>query len=72
MASGSLFSARTILASNTVAEHIRKHSEAHEMHRTIPAKMRIPEGLVGVAKRFVAFNGGIGQLQLGNKERYDF
>jgi manganese-dependent ADP-ribose/CDP-alcohol diphosphatase len=46
----------------------RKHLEAHEIllqnNPNYPENENSPEGLVGVAKRFVAFNGGIGSVQL--------
>jgi manganese-dependent ADP-ribose/CDP-alcohol diphosphatase len=46
----------------------QKHSEAHDIllqnNPNYPENENSPEGLVGVAKRFVAFNGGIGSVQL--------
>jgi manganese-dependent ADP-ribose/CDP-alcohol diphosphatase len=46
----------------------QKHSEAHEIlsknNPNYPDNENSPEGLVGVAKRFVAFNGGVGSVQL--------
>jgi len=45
-----------------------KHREATEILKAnnpnFPAHENSPEGMNGLAKRFVAFNGGIGQMQL--------
>ena len=46
----------------------RKHKQAVELlsanNPNYPAMENSPEGLTGVAKRFVAFNGGVGDVQL--------
>jgi manganese-dependent ADP-ribose/CDP-alcohol diphosphatase len=46
----------------------QKHKEANDIlsknNPNYPENENSPEGLVGVAKRFVAFNGGVGSVQL--------
>jgi manganese-dependent ADP-ribose/CDP-alcohol diphosphatase len=46
----------------------KKYQEAHEIlaknNPNYPENENSPEGLVGVAKRFVAFGGGVGAVQL--------
>lgn len=45
-----------------------KHKEAHEIllknNPNYPDNENSPQGLTGVAKRFVAFNGGVGRVQM--------